>query len=104
MRVFKGERSGASLAGWYQAFSLFVTEELKTNERFRSIFFATELVDIRRAVDVIDQLVRDRIKSFPDLSGFMADVQKRLDWIEQGVNRANDTLDRIDAYLNEPKS
>jgi tetratricopeptide (TPR) repeat protein len=97
-RVFKGDSGGA---GWYEAFSLFVTQQLKTNERFRSIFFATELVEIRRAVSVIDELLSQKLKDFPELSGFMSDVQRRLERIEQGVGQANTKLDQQTELLEK---
>jgi len=36
--------------GWYDMVALYITEEIKENERFKSIFFATELVDIKRLI------------------------------------------------------
>lgn len=88
VRLFKGENEGA---GWYEAFSLFVTEELKTNERFRSIFFATEFADIR---GMLNELVDQKRTEFPDLSGFMTDVKHQL-------NRIQDKLDKIQNSVNE---
>jgi tetratricopeptide (TPR) repeat protein len=38
---------GRGETGWYELFALHVSETLKTNERFRSIFVAAELVDIK---------------------------------------------------------
>jgi len=98
-RLFKGERAAETGAGWYDAFSLFVTEELKTNERFRSIFIATELVDIRRALDGLEKLVAEKLGAFPDLGGFTSDVRDRLSRIEDKIDRNTELLERIAAQL-----
>ncbi|NIZ01206.1 tetratricopeptide repeat protein [Thalassospira lucentensis] len=86
-RVFKGEEE---FAGWYDAFSLFVTEELKTNERFRSIFFATEFADIR---GMLNELVDQKRTEFPDLSGFMTDVKHQLDRMEDKLDKIQNSVD-----------
>jgi hypothetical protein len=67
---FFAPKRGPGRFGWYDIVALFVSEEIKTNERFRSIFFASELVDIkkliteadRRAANLLDQGV-DSIRS-----------------------------------------
>jgi hypothetical protein len=62
-------------AGWYDAFSLYVAEELKTNERFRSIFQTGQLADLR---DLVSELSAQTHQCFPDLGPFMDDVRVRL--------------------------
>ena len=86
-RLFKGEEE---FAGWYDAFSLFVTEELKTNERFRSIFFATEFADIR---GMLNELVDQKRTEFPDLSGFMTDVKHQLDRMEDKLDKIQNSVE-----------
>ncbi|MBX9700499.1 MAG: tetratricopeptide repeat protein [Acetobacteraceae bacterium] len=49
-RLFTGE--GAP--GWYDVFALFVNEAIKTDERFRSIFLAAELVELKRLIEAMD--------------------------------------------------
>ncbi|NJB75838.1 hypothetical protein [Thalassospira tepidiphila] len=87
VRLFKGENEGA---GWYEAFSLFVAEELKTNERFRSIFFATELVDIR---GMLNDLTRQKRTEFPDLSSFVTDVKDHLRRFEYKIDKLQATVE-----------
>ncbi|CAM3460626.1 tetratricopeptide repeat protein [Thalassospira profundimaris] len=87
VRLFKGEEEGA---GWYEAFSLFVTEELKTNERFRSIFFATELADIR---GMLSELTRQKCTEFPDLSSFITDARHQLDRMEDKLDKLQNSVD-----------
>lgn len=94
-QVFAGNHGSDDGAGWYEAFSLFVTEELKTNERFRSIFFATELVDIRSAINGIGTLLERKLTDFPDLSDFKNDMRHRLDRIEAGVSQIDKKVDRL---------
>ncbi|WP_417805300.1 tetratricopeptide repeat protein [Thalassospira lucentensis] len=89
VQVFKGDPENAG-AGWYEAFSFFVTEQLKTNERFRSIFFATELADIRK---ILNELSSQKLIDFPDLSGFMTTVQQQLDRIEDKLDKIQTTAD-----------
>lgn len=94
-QIFAGNHVSDDGAGWYEAFSLFVTEELKTNERFRSIFFATELVDIRSAINGIATLLEHKLTDFPDLSDFKSDMRHRLDRIEAGVSQIDEKLGRL---------
>ena len=52
-RLFRGEVA----PGWYETFALFVNERIKTDERFRSIFLAAELVDIKRLVAAAERAI-----------------------------------------------
>ena len=78
--LFRRAFDGAlGAAGWYDAFSLYIAEELKTNERFRLIFQAGQLVDLRGSVN---QIATELHKAHADLTGFMDDVLGRLDRFE----------------------
>ncbi|MCA3310735.1 MAG: hypothetical protein ING03_14965, partial [Roseomonas sp.] len=52
-RFFEGD--GVRGLGWYETYALFVNEQIKTNERFRSIFLAAELVEIKRLEEAADR-------------------------------------------------
>ena len=54
-RFFEGDGVGG--LGWYETYALFVNEQIKTNERFRSIFLAAELVEIKRLVEAADRRI-----------------------------------------------
>lgn len=84
-RVFAGE--GA--AGWYDGFSLFVAEALKTDERFRSIFFATELVDIRTAVATLNAHIARVLRERPELGEVLDGVHHRLDRLQKTADRTD---------------
>jgi tetratricopeptide (TPR) repeat protein len=78
-RAFDGEPGHP---GWYDLFALFVGEELKTNERFRAIFLAAELVDLRRGVaELVATSGRD-----PAAQAFMGEVRGALSAIQAGVD------------------
>ncbi|MGL5116229.1 MAG: hypothetical protein ACRC7C_12990, partial [Beijerinckiaceae bacterium] len=65
--------------GWYLTLGLFVTEELKTNERFRSIFLATEILETRRAVAALDAQIKELLDVYPALEGVAQDIRNQLD-------------------------
>ncbi|MGL5115336.1 MAG: hypothetical protein ACRC7C_08425, partial [Beijerinckiaceae bacterium] len=65
--------------GWYLTLSLFVTEELKTNERFRSIFMATEVLEARKAIAALDAQVKELLVAYPALEGVARDIRDGLD-------------------------
>jgi len=46
--LFRAQTDAAEGGGWYDVFALFISEEIKTNERFRAILFAAEFVDLKR--------------------------------------------------------
>lgn len=73
-RLFEGEEG----PGWYNAFALYVSEELKTNERFRSIFMAAELIDIKQALALLDKQIKGLHERNPDLHDFIDDFRGRL--------------------------
>jgi hypothetical protein len=79
-RAFEGDIG----PGWYNAFALYVTEELKTNERFRSIFLVGELVDIRHALASLNAQIQDLHERFPDLRDFRA-FEERLGEIRDQI-------------------
>jgi tetratricopeptide (TPR) repeat protein len=54
-RFFEGDGVGG--LGWYETYALFVNERIKTDERFRSVFLAAELVDIKRLVEAADRRI-----------------------------------------------
>lgn len=76
LRAFRGELGSA---GWYDAFSLYIAEELKTNERFRSIFESERLVDLKKAVG---QIASDLLANHADLTGFFEGTRNQLSRIE----------------------
>jgi tetratricopeptide (TPR) repeat protein len=82
-RMFEGHIG----SGWYEPFALYVTEQLKTNERFRSIFFAAELVDAKRAVAALSERADMIFNRFPNLHNFVGEVRGQLTRIEQRVVR-----------------
>jgi hypothetical protein len=45
--------------GWYFTFALYVNEQIKTNDRFRAIFVAAELVDIQHLVRAADARIAE---------------------------------------------
>jgi hypothetical protein len=79
--LFKSTFAGEFGPGWYNAFALYVSEELKTNERFRSIFFAAELIDIKQAIALIDTQIKALHQRYPDLREFTDDFRRRLEEI-----------------------
>lgn len=88
---------GSGRAGWYDDFALFVNEELKVNVRFRAIFLAAELVDIKRLVTACDgriaallQAGAERLGTIEDLLGT---VQQDTSAIRAGVERLTAQLD-----------
>ena len=60
--LFQDMFTGRDGAGWYETFDLFVNEQIKGNERFRSIFFAAELVDIKRVVLAAERRIGELVK------------------------------------------
>jgi tetratricopeptide (TPR) repeat protein len=80
-QVFNGDHG----PGWYDTFSLFVTEQLKTNERFRSIFFAAEFVDIKRAIAALDDRVAEALKTSPQLGDFVEEVRGNFATVMRGL-------------------
>ena len=59
--LFQDMFMGRDGAGWYETFDLFVNEQIKGNERFRSIFFAAELVDIKRVILVVERRIAELV-------------------------------------------
>ncbi|MEO1249922.1 MAG: hypothetical protein AAFW76_08795, partial [Pseudomonadota bacterium] len=86
LSFFLGEREPA---GWYEAFSLFIAEELKTNDRFRAIFEAGQLVSLKGAAE---QMVSDLRAQHADLMPFMDDVRGQLVLIKEAVYRIEEKV------------
>jgi len=61
--IFRRLFNGDDGPGWYDIFALFVNEQIKTNERFRSIFVAAELVDIKRLGAATEQRIGGLVKA-----------------------------------------
>lgn len=97
-RAFDGE-SGS--AGWYDAFSLYIAEELKTNERFRSIFEAGQLVDLKQSVGQITSGLQAR---HAELARFIGDVHSQLDRVEAGVQDTNKVVRDTQQQLTDQKT
>jgi hypothetical protein len=87
-RLFLGE---AGAPGWYEIFALFVNEKIKTDERFRAIFLAAELVDIKRLIAALDRRIAQAL-----LRGVV-----RLDRIEAKVDAVKDDTTLIIAMVQE---
>jgi hypothetical protein len=85
-RFFEGD--GVRGLGWYETYALFVNEQIKTNERFRSIFLAAELVDIKRLVEAADRRLVELDR-------------QRSSQIEQGFARAETEAERRQRELLE---
>ncbi|MGL4636484.1 MAG: tetratricopeptide repeat protein [Beijerinckiaceae bacterium] len=98
-RIFLGEES----EGWHDAFALSVTEDLKTNERFRSIFMATKAVDTARAIAALDKRIAEILAAFPHLSQFQNDVRSTLARIETKVDAVKDDTTKILELMAEEK-
>lgn len=88
---------GAGRAGWYDDFALFVNEELKVNVRFRAIFLAAELVDIKRLtaacdgkIAALETIGAARLGAIEELLGA---VQQDTSAIRAGVERLTAQLD-----------
>jgi tetratricopeptide (TPR) repeat protein len=88
---------GAGRAGWYDDFALFVNEELKVNVRFRAIFLAAELVDIKRLtaacdgkIAALETIGATRLGAIEHLLGA---VQQDTSAIRAGVERLTAQLD-----------
>lgn len=60
---FRGELGVSSANGgsWHDMMALHVTEMIKTQERFRSIFVASELVDIKRLINSSERAIAELI-------------------------------------------
>lgn len=76
---FKGRKKQP---GWYDLFALYVAERIKTNERFRAIFVAAELVDIK---------------------GLLKAVDRRIAETNAGIGRVEQTLGLVTEKLNSVK-
>lgn len=70
-----GARGGA---GWHDVFSLYIAEQVKTNERFRSIFFASSLVDLRQLLARLETRTAELLRLEPALTQFRSSVEERL--------------------------
>jgi tetratricopeptide (TPR) repeat protein len=90
-RCFAGE--GA--AGWHDAFSLYVTEALKTDERFRSIFMAAEVIDVKRGLAALEMRVTELLMRYPDLSGFCDEVAEKLGRVETKVDLVKGDTEKL---------
>jgi tetratricopeptide (TPR) repeat protein len=99
--------------GWYDVYALFVNEEIKTNERFRSIFLAAELVDLKRLVAAVEariaaaleagvQALAFRLDSF---ERWLRDITERLARIEDKVDRGfADVMAALEQRMGVPHS
>ena len=97
LSFFLGERGSA---GWYEAFSLFIAEELKTNDRFRAIFEAGQLVSLKGAAE---RMASDLRAQHADLMPFMDDVRGQLDRIERKIDAILD-VDTVKQALAEAEA
>lgn len=93
--LFREVFLGVHGPGWYDCFALWITEELKINERFRSIFFAEELVDIKRTIAVLDELMRDMAQTLPLLGEFIDEARTRFHRVEGNLDRVGAAIDSL---------
>ncbi|MFS8038725.1 hypothetical protein ACI7BZ_17510 [Xanthobacter sp. AM11] len=93
VRLFSGQDG----AGWYVHFALFVNEALKVNGRFRAIFLAAELVDLKRLVSACDgqiaALERRGAERLGHIEAQLGSVQQDTQAIRAGVERLTAQLD-----------
>jgi hypothetical protein len=80
-------RGGDDKPGWYLLFALYVNERIKTDERFRSIFVAAELVDIKRLIEEADRRITD-VKTGVDR------IEQNLRHVVEKLNAAEDAAER----------
>lgn len=87
-RLFAGEAE----PGWYELVSLFVADQLKGDERFRAIFFAAELVDLKRLMAALDGRIAEAL-----LRGVrrLARVEAKLDAVKQDTGVIMQMLDQL---------
>ena len=76
--------------GWFDIFALHVNEKIKTEERFRSVFLAAELVDIKRLIEAADS----RIGS---ITAGLARMESGLGRMESGLGRVEGQLGAVRA-------
>ncbi len=85
--------------GWFEAFGLFLAEELKANERFRSIFTATKLSSLEGlALDGLDIVTRIDQRS-DQMAGDLEFVRGAVDAIADSQIRQTDLLEQIAVKL-----
>ena len=77
--IFRGQRG----TGWHDIFSLYLSEEIKTNPRFQAIFFTAQFVDTRRLIEALDARVARLLALEPQLADFMDDVRHALRRIDE---------------------
>lgn len=85
--------------GWFEAFGLFLAEELKADERFRSIFTATKLSSLEGlALDGLD--IVNRIDQRADqMADDLEFVRGQVGAIADAQTRQTDLLEQIAAKL-----
>jgi hypothetical protein len=116
-RDFFAPQSGSDKFGWYDMVALYVTEEIKTNRRFRSIFLSAELIDIKQLVIEADarstallakgvksvrQDIADIFTVIRDIKDDTATIQSGTDDIRRGQARIlNDLTALPDALVGK---
>lgn len=90
--LFRNVFAGDYGPGWYDAFAVYVSEQLKTNERFRSIFFAAELLDVRRAIAKLDERIGATLTHFPELRNFLPEVRDQLSRMGKKIDALPDEI------------
>ncbi|OYW09476.1 MAG: hypothetical protein B7Z53_02875 [Rhodospirillales bacterium 12-71-4] len=86
-RLFIGEAA----PGWFETFGLFVNEQIKSNEAFRSIFLAAELVDVKRLIVAMDARIA---------AALMRGVH-RLERVETKIDAVKDETSLIKSMLEQ---
>jgi uncharacterized protein YqhQ len=86
--------------GWYSMVALYVTEELKTKQRFESIFVATELVDIKQLIAAADKRIATLLaEGVPSIIAEIQQITARLTKIVDGIGTLQTGQDQILAML-----
>jgi len=84
--LFRAQADAAEGGGWYDVFALFISEEIKTNERFRAILFAAEFVDLKRLVSAAEgRIVAAQAGAVEALSFRLDDFETWLRAVTAGI-------------------
>lgn len=92
-------RGADERAGWYAVFGLYLAEQIKTNPRFRDIFFTAELLETRHILQEINATVARLLAREPDLASYLQDLRGKLEQIGHTVARIELAVDEIKGGL-----
>lgn len=96
-RLFIGEAA----PGWYETFALFVNEQIKSNEGFRSIFLSAELIDVKRLIAAMDgRIAAALIRGVHRLEK----VEAKIDAVKDDTTVIRSLVEQVLAMLNPNES